>query len=395
MLKGSDYLTKKNIEKLIHKKGWDNAQAREKLGVKSGITGIVCNIILCLFKFFVGSATNSVSITADAVNNLSDAGSNIVTIAGAKLSAKPVDKEHPFGHGRIEYISAMIVAFFIFLMGFELGKSSFEKIIHPEKVEFGIWNLVILIAAIGVKLWMAYYNNNLYKACGNMNMKAVKQDSLNDCLATGATIIALLISTFTKFNRADGIIGLIVAIIIIFAGIGILKDIIGPLLGQPPSEELVDNIEKIMLSDSNIVGVHDLIVHDYGPGRIIASAHAEVPADCDVVEIHDVIDNIEKEIAEKLNIVICIHMDPIVINDAEVNKYKDITTAILESYNKDYKFHDFRMVKGNSHTNLIFDLVVPFSKTISNNVILNDIKSKFQEKDPSINLVITVEHSYI
>ncbi|MDD6728032.1 MAG: cation diffusion facilitator family transporter [Eubacteriales bacterium] len=388
-------MTKKWVDNLILKKGWDNAKAREQLGITSGVVGIICNVILCLLKFFVGAVTNSVSITADAVNNLSDAGSNVVTIAGAKLSARPVDKEHPFGHGRLEYISALIVAFFIFLMGFELGKSSIEKIITPEAVEFSIWNLIILLAAIGVKLWMAYFNNNLYKATGNINMKAVKQDSLNDCIATGATVVALLISSFTSFNRADGIIGLIVAVIIIIAGIDIIKDIMGPLLGQPPSEELVKNIEDIMLSDSNIVGVHDLIVHDYGPGRIIASAHAEVPADADIVLIHDIIDNIEKEISEKLQIVICIHMDPVVVNDEKVNKYKELTAEVLESYNPDFKFHDFRMVEGQTHTNLIFDLVVPFSKTVTNDKILSDITELFKEKDSSINIVVTVEHSYV
>lgn len=388
-------MTKKWVDNLILEKGWDNAKAREQLGITSGVVGIICNVILCLLKFFVGAVTNSVSITADAVNNLSDAGSNVVTIAGAKLSARPVDKEHPFGHGRLEYISALIVAFFIFLMGFELGKSSIEKIITPEAVEFSIWNLIILLAAIGVKLWMAYFNNNLYKATGNINMKAVKQDSLNDCIATGATVVALLISSFTSFNRADGIIGLIVAVIIIIAGIDIIKDIMGPLLGQPPSEELVKNIEDIMLSDSNIVGVHDLIVHDYGPGRIIASAHAEVPADADIVLIHDIIDNIEKEISEKLQIVICIHMDPVVVNDEKVNKYKELTAEVLESYNPDFKFHDFRMVEGQTHTNLIFDLVVPFSKTVTNDKILSDITELFKEKDSSINIVVTVEHSYV
>lgn len=388
-------MSKKTVEKIIAEKGWDNIKAREKLGIASGIVGILCNIVLCLLKFFVGTAANSVSITADAVNNLSDAGSNIVTIAGAKLSAKPVDKEHPFGHGRIEYISALIVAFFIFLMGFELGKNSVEKIIHPETVAFSIWNLIILIAAIGVKLWMAYFNNSLYKACGNINMKAVKQDSLNDCIATFATVIAMLVSAFTEFTRADGIIGLFVAVIILFAGIDIIKDIIGPLLGQPPSEELVKNIESIMLSEKSIVGVHDLIVHDYGPGRIIASAHAEVPADSDIVAIHDIIDNVEKEISKKLKIAICIHMDPVVINNNKVNGYKALTEKILHEYNPDYTFHDFRMVEGNTHTNLIFDLVVPFSKKTSNDKILSDIRKKFKEKDSSLNLVVTVEHSYI
>ncbi len=235
-------------------------KTREKYGTLSGGTGIFCNLILCIFKFIVGALSNSVSITADAVNNLSDASSNVVTIFGAKMAGKPVDEDHPFGHGRMEYISALIVSFFIFLMGFELGKSSIEKIIHPEDVKFSAATLIVLLASIAVKLWMAFFNNRLFKITNNVNMKAVKQDSLNDCIATAATIAALLISSFTPFKRADGIIGVIVAIIVIIAGIGIVKDIISNLLGKAPDPELVKQIEDIMLAENDIAGVHDLIV---------------------------------------------------------------------------------------------------------------------------------------
>jgi len=387
-------LTKILIEKIKKNRDIKDPVIRGKLGALSGVTGIICNMLLCILKFIIGTITNSVSITADAVNNLSDASSNIVTIAGAKLSNKPVDDEHPFGHGRLEYISALVVSFFIFLMGFELGKSSIKKIIHPENIKFSIWSLIILTAAILVKLWMAYFNKKLYSITGNINMKAVMQDSLNDCIATSATIAALLISSFTSFKRADGIIGIAVAAIIIFAGIGIVKDILGPLLGQPPSQELVNGIEEIMLKEDMISGVHDLIVHDYGPGRIIASAHAEVPCDVDVMEIHDVIDNVEREISKKLKVVMCIHMDPIVLDDEEVNKYKKLIGEIIEEYNSEFSFHDFKMVKGPTHTNLIFDLVIPHSKT-NNAKILSDLRAKVKEKDKSIYLVITIEHSYI
>ncbi len=386
----------KLIDKVSTRNQWDKKTERQKLSVASGTVGIVCNVILCIFKFIIGSVTNSVSITADAFNNLSDAGSNIVTIAGAKLSNKPVDKDHPFGHGRIEYISALVVAFLIFTMGFELGKSSLEKIIHPEAVTFDIWNLVILIFAVGVKLWMGYFNHVIYKKTGNINMKAIKKDCINDALSTAATIGALLISYFTSFTITDGIIGLAVAGIIIFAGIDVVKDIMGPLLGQPPEEETVRAIEEIITSKEPIVGIHDLIVHDYGPGRSIASVHAEVPSDGDIMEIHDLIDNIEVEIFEKLNILTCIHMDPIVIDDEQVNEYKKITQEILKGYNEEYSFHDFKIVKGPSHTNLIFDLVVPVPDKIkSNSEILNEIKKLFKEHDSTINLVVRVEHSYI
>ncbi|MDE5985288.1 MAG: cation diffusion facilitator family transporter [Eubacterium sp.] len=385
----------KLIDDFIKKRNWSKSLSRERLGIISGIFGIFCNILLCAGKFLVGALTNSVSITADAVNNLSDAGSSIVTIAGTKLANKPVDEEHPFGHGRIEYISALVVSFFIFIMSFELAKSSVEKIINPQNIQFSIWYVIVLTAAILVKLFMAYFNNILYKKTDNINLKAVMQDSLNDCLATGATIAALLISYFTEFKRADGIIGLVVAIIILIAGVNIVKDISGRLLGQPPSETLVKSIEDIITSHEEIIGVHDLIVHDYGPGRIIASAHAEVPSTADIVEIHDVIDNIEKEISKKLKIVICIHMDPIVVNDEEVDYYKSLTQKIISEMNEQYSFHDFKMVKGPTHTNLIFDLVVPYEKNRTSAQILHGLRNRFSEENEAINLVVTIEHSYV
>lgn len=378
--------------KLATKKS-DNT--RERLTLLSGIFGIICNIFLCILKFTVGAISGSVSITADALNNLSDAGSSIVTLVGARLSNKPVDKEHPFGHGRIEYISALIISFLIFLMGFELAKSSVEKIIHVQEVKFSIWYLVLLLCAVLIKLYMAFFNNKLFKITDNINLKAIKQDSLNDCIATGATIIALLISALTPFKRADGIIGLVVAVVIIISGINIVKDITGKLLGQAPDEKLVKNIERIMLENEMIVGVHDLIVHDYGPNRIIASAHAEVPSTADITEIHDIIDNIEKEISSELKIAICIHMDPIVMNDKEIDSYKKLTAELLREINDNYSFHDFKMVKGTTHTNLIFDLVVPFDKHKKSADVLREVQQKFKEYDKSINLVITVEHSYI
>lgn len=367
---------------------------RESLGALSGIFGICTNILLCLFKFIVGSASGCLSITADAINNLSDAGSSIITLFGTKLSNKPVDKEHPFGHGRIEYITALIISFLIFLMGFELGKSSILKIITPNQIKFNIIYVIVLISAILIKLYMAYFNNFLFKKTNNINLKAVQRDSLNDCIATGATLLALFISTFTGFAQADGIIGLFVAVVIILSGIDIVKDVLGALLGKPPSEELVNAIKEIMLQPQEIIGAHDLIIHDYGPGRIIASVHAEVPSTCDIVKIHDIIDNIEKEISEKLKIVICIHMDPVVINDEEIDHYKNLTGSILNSINEEYSFHDFKVVKGETHTNLIFDLVVPFEKNTSSVDILNEIKDKFSNLDETINLVVTIEHSY-
>lgn len=379
----------------VENKDLSELKKRERYGIVSGIVGILCNIILSVSKFFIGVISNSVSIMADGINNLSDASSNIVTILGTKLANKPVDAEHPFGHGRMEYISALVVAFLIFLMGFELGKSSIEKIINPQEVTFSIVSLVVLILSIVVKLWLAGFNDKIFKKTNNVNAKAVKQDSLNDCLATFAAIIALLISSFTDFIYADGIIGLIVAFVVVLAGIDIIKDIVGNLLGKAPDPELVKSIEDLMTKEKWIYGVHDLIIHDYGPGRIIASVHAEVPCDADILEVHEVIDRVEKEINSKLNIVICIHMDPIAVNDENINRYKKIISEVIEEYDKDFKFHDFRIVEGKKQTNVIFDLVIPYKYEKTNDVILKELREKVKEKKKEINLVITIEHSYV
>lgn len=368
---------------------------RNSLGIISGLVGILCNVMLCAAKFVLGTLTGSVAITADALNNLSDAASNIVTIVGTKLAAKPVDKEHPFGHGRIEYVSALVVAFLIFLMGIELGKSSFNKILHPTQLKFNFIYVVVIVLAILVKVWMSYFNKKLYDKSGNINLKAVSQDSLNDCISTGATVIAMIVCHVFTVPWFDGVIGLFVSAYIIFSGIGIVRDILNPLLGQPPSQELVKEIEGIILSENLIIGVHDLIVHDYGPGRIIASAHAEVPADVDIMLAHDVIDNIEQRIYNELNIIICLHMDPIVINDDEVEEYRTLCADIIKSYNANYTFHDFRMVKGETHTNLIFDVVIPFEKNCSKQQIMDDLSALFKQQDEKLEIRITVEHSYV
>lgn len=383
------------LKLFVENKDLPELKKRERYGIVSGIVGIICNIILSVSKFFIGVLSNSVSIMADGINNLSDASSNIVTILGTKLANKPVDAEHPFGHGRMEYISALVVAFLIFLMGFELGKSSIEKIINPQEVTFSIVSLVVLILSIVVKLWLAGFNGKIFKKTNNVNAKAVKQDSLNDCLATFAAIIALLISSFTDFIYADGIIGLIVAFVVILAGVGILNDIVGNLLGKAPDPELVKSIEDLMLKEKWIYGVHDLIIHDYGPGRIIASAHAEVPCDADILEVHEVIDRVEKEINSKLKIVMCIHMDPIAVNDENINRYKKIISEVIEEYDKDFKFHDFRIVEGKNQTNVIFDLVIPHKYEKANDVILKELRAKVKEKKKEINLVVTIEHSYV
>ena len=295
----------------------------------------------------------------------------------------------------MEYVSALIVSFFIFIMGFELGKSSIAKIIYPEEIKFNAVSVIVLIIAIAVKLWMAYFNNKLFKATDNINLKAVKQDSLNDCLATAATIAALLISSLTPFKRADGIMGIIVAAVVILAGVKLVKEVVSNILGKAPSPELVNKIKEIMLSEEYILDTHDLIVHDYGPGRIIASAHAEVPSNVDIIKLHEVIDTAERKINKELNIMICIHMDPVVVDDEKLKSYKKIMTQIVKEYDTDFAFHDFRVVEGIEKTNFIFDLVIPHKYKKENNLILKELQCAVRERYPNITLVITIEHGFV
>lgn len=380
----------KLIIRIINKKGAEH----ETYAITSGVVCIICNILLCLTKFIIGSLSGSISITADALNNLSDTASNGVAIAGTKLAGKPVDKEHPFGHGRLEYISALVVSGMILIMGFELAKSSIEKIINPAQLNFSIVYIITLALSILVKLWMAYLNGKLYKLSDNLNLKTVKQDSLNDCMATSATIIALCVSHIFNIKWFDGAFGLLIAVIILISGIGIAKDIVNTLLGKPPEKELVKAIEETITAPEIVIGVHDLIIHDYGPGRAMASAHAEVPQDGNILKIHDIIDNIEQEILEKFNIIISIHTDPVAVNDEEVEHYKSLCEDVIKNYNEEYTFHDFRIVKGDTHTNLIFDLIVPFDKK-DKGKINSDLVKLIKEKDKSLEPKITIEHSFV
>ncbi len=368
-------------------------ESREAFSLLSGWSGIICNLILCAFKFILGAFTGAVSITADAVNNLTDAGVNTVTIVGAKLASKPVDKEHPFGHGRAEYISALIVAFSIFVMSFELGKSAVAKIIHPETVKFSASYLIVLVFAVAVKLWMAYFNRKLYHLTNNLNMKVVVKDSLNDCIATSSTAAALILAGKFNIPMIDGIVGFAVAVFVFFSGFFVVKDILSPLLGEPPSKELTDKIESIILSDDIILGVHDLIVHNYGAGRSIASAHAEVASNLDLITVHNAIDRVEREITETLGIDICIHTDPIE-DDAEYSNIKTLTEIILSDYNPDFTFHDLRITEDDETKTLSFDLVTPFDYEGKESEIEGALTEIYHSKLPDLKLNINIEHSY-
>lgn len=373
----------------------DDPAVRSRYGTLSGIVGILCNILLTAAKFIVGSATGSIAITADAANNLSDAGSSAVTLVSFRLANKPADDEHPFGHGRIEYVCALIVSFIILLMGGELIRSSVDKILHPEPLQFSVTALIVLLASIGVKIWMAVFNRNIGKRINSTAVGAVVMDSVSDTAATTVSMIALILSKFTSVPL-DGYMGIVVALFIIATGIGIFKDTMNELLGTPASPETVQEIECDILSYEGVIGVHDLMVHDYGPGRMFASAHVEVPSDCDIMACHDTIDRIERDIKKKFAINIVLHMDPIVVDDEHINALREKVGELIKEVDPRFTMHDFRMVEGPTHTNLIFDLVVPHKYPFTKGQIKELISDKIStEIGENYYAVMTVESSFV
>ncbi len=374
-------------------KNTKDLKVRSAYGKLSGAVGIAVNIILCIAKFFVGLITGSITVTADAINNLSDAGSSIITLFGFKLSEKPADKEHPYGHGRIEYISATVVSFLVILMGVELLKSSVEKITHPEAVEFSYIAVTVLILSILGKLWLAYFNWNLGKRINSTATKAVVTDSLSDTASTLVALISLIISYKTGFN-CDGYFGAAVSLLILWSGISLVRETLAPLLGQPPEKEFYEEIKNEILSFDGIVGVHDLIIHDYGPSRLFASAHAEVPANVDVMISHDTIDLIEREIQKKYNMLISIHLDPIIVDDERINELRSTTDLAVKEINPDFSIHDFRVVDGQTHTNLIFDVVLNYEEKRSEEEIISLISEKLSKIDERFFCVITIDYAF-
>ncbi len=366
---------------------------RAAYGELSGAVGIVVNIALCVAKFFVGTVTGSISVSADAVNNLSDAGSSVVTLVGFKLAKKPADKDHPYGHGRIEYIAALIVSFFILMMGFELLKSSVDKIRNPSPVTFNTVALVILLASIAAKLWLAYFNHRLGKKIDSAATKAVVTDSLSDTAATAVALLALLLSRVTDIP-VDGWFGIAVALFIFRSGAEILKDTVGLLLGKPPEKEFFDEIEQEILSYDGVEGVHDLIIHDYGPGRSFASVHAEVPANVDIMHSHDTVDLIERDLHHKYGMLVSIHMDPVVVDDARVNELKAICQKVLLDIDECLTLHDFRVVEGPTHTNLIFDVVAPTDFSLNDRALCDTISEKLSKIDERYFSVVTIDHAF-
>ena len=376
------------------RRNYDSLAVRQAYGVLSGAVGIGLNILLFLGKWIAGTLSGSIAITADAFNNLSDAGSSIITLIGFRLSGQAPDPEHPFGHGRMEYISGLLVSVAILVMGFELIWSSFGKLRDPEPIESSALVLGILLASIFVKVYMFYYNRSLSKKLDSAAMKATSVDSLSDTVATTLVLIATVISKYTGLIL-DGWFGILVGIFIVYTGGSTLKETIDLLIGQPPKKEFIDEIREIVLGHSLVYGVHDLIVHDYGPGRRMISLHAEVAVDGDIQDIHEQIDHIEHELQEKLNCSATIHMDPIVTDDKEVLEMKEKVEEMVLSLDENFSMHDFRMVKGPTRTNLIFDVEVPRKTSLTDNEIMNRLKEQIHGLPGSKYFaVIQIDHEY-
>lgn len=378
-------------------KDYENVNAssvREAYGKLGSIVGILTNIVLSICKIAVGTIFNSISITADGVNNLSDAGSSVITFIGFKMSGKPADSGHPFGHARIEYLTGLVVGAAILLLGVELVKSSVGKIRSPEITAFSPVMVLVLALSIAVKLWLSYFNSRLAGRISSSTMKAAAVDSRNDVISTAAVLVSIFVAKFTGLE-IDGYMGVLVALFILYSGFSILKDILNPLLGEMPDPGFIDKIERKILSYDGIINIHDLVVHNYGPNKYFATVHAEVDAKEDILKSHDMIDNIERDFARDLNINLVIHLDPIITDDKEINQLRCMTGKIIKEIDSRLTMHDFRVVRGETHTNLIFDVVVPIEYEIKSSELVKIIEREIKKKDDKFYAVITVDKNYV
>lgn len=382
------------LKKLFIKGNKDEAQNRRALGVLCSSVGIFLNILLFSIKYFAGLISGSIAITADAFNNLSDAGSSFIALIGFKFAGMKPDTKHPFGHGRIEYLSGLGISIAIIVVAVELFTTSIEKVLDPQNFESSPLAMGILIVSICIKMYMFFYNHSIGKKIKSAGMKATAMDCITDSIATFAVLVSMILSYFTDIN-IDGYCGILVSLFILYAGINSAKDTLAPLLGTKPDEDLVDNIFSIVKSYDVVLGIHDLVVHDYGPGRQIISLHAEVDGTKDIFHVHDIIDNIEKELYDKLSIEATIHMDPIDIHTESVVKTKEELTKLIAEFHKDATIHDFRMVPGTTHTNLIFDVVVPFEVKMNNEEITNAIQQLVSSHWENYNIVMTIDRNYV
>ncbi len=375
---------------------YESPAVRSSYGVLCGGFGIFLNILLFIGKFLAGTLAKSVSITADAFNNLADAGSSIITLLGFRLARQKPDTKHPFGHGRIEYIAGLLVSAAIILMGFELAKSSISKIISPEPIEFSVLTAAILVCSILVKLYMVFYNKSIGKKIKSATLGATSLDSCSDCIATSVVLVSSLIAHFFKIN-IDGYCGVLVAAFVIYSGIRALQETITPLLGQAPDREFIERIQKLIEEFPEITGIHDLIVHDYGPGRLMISLHAEMPVyeDSDIFAMHDIIDNAERLLSKELECLVTIHLDPTRSNDEKVAELKAKTVNVLHGISPELSLHDFRVVPGPTHTNLIFDVVIPFDLKLKEDEITEKLNSAVSEwDDAKYYVVVSFDRPY-
>lgn len=369
-----------------------DANVRTNVGKLSGIVGIFSNLFLFVIKFVIGTIVHSVSIQADGVNNLTDAGSNIISILSFHLANKPADKDHPFGHERTETIASLFVGILILVLGFETAKESISKVIHPGSIDFRIASVIILLISIIVKFWMYAYNKKLSKTYDSSLLEATALDSISDVCGTTAVLVSTLLSPVLHFNL-DGYMGIVVSGIILYGAYGLLRDMINSLIGEAPDPELVHNIVNRIMAHPAILGVHDMMLHNYGPNKIFASAHVEVDSSKDIFETHDHIDNIEREVKENMNIDLVLHMDPVKANDPETELYRAKVVEAIHQIDPKWGFHDFRIVSGPTHVNLVFDLVIPFEEKYSQEEI-EDMLLKHIQSDKKIYLVLTIDHPY-
>lgn len=370
-----------------------DSKVRENYGTLSSIVGLICNIALFVLKFIMGTLSNSIAVISDAFNNLSDCLSCVVTLVSYKLAAQPADKDHPFGHGRIEYLSSLVIASLILLVGVEFLRTSFDKLFNPEPVIFKPIIVISLVLSVLVKLWMSAFNRHLGNKVNSSVMLATSTDSFSDAITTAVTILSIVASLFTDLP-VDAVIGILVSIMILKAGYEIIKDTVDTLIGKPADRDTVDEMMKIVQKYEVVLGVHDLIVHNYGPGKMIASLHAEVDCHEDILKAHDQIDLIEKELYEELHIMTVIHMDPIETDNDALNELKVYCQRILQEIHMDLSLHDFRMVCGESHTNLIFDILVPFSVKMSHDEIKKAVDDRLHQDYPNYYTVITFDASF-
>ena len=382
------------IKLFLKNKDASTPHGREAYGRVAGIVGIICNLLLSAMKFVIGTMTNSVSITADATNNMTDAGSSIVTLIGFRLSEKPADEDHPYGHARIEYITGLIISFLTLIIGYDILKTSVTKIFNPEEIIFDWVSVVVLGISVFIKFWLARFNKSLGKKIKSKALEATAADSRNDVIATLSVLLATILSHFTGFNL-DGYMGVFVAVFIIISGIELVKETVSPLLGQAPSKELYEMIESKMLTYENVLGVHDLMVHSYGLGSYFASAHIEMDAKIDVLTCHDIMDTIERDFAREDNIHIVVHLDPTVLDCEETNELKEVVRNILFDIDPIITFHDFRVVYGDKAKNVLFDIVVPPRYKYSDDELISTIKNRVNEAgNGNLYAVVVVDRSY-